>query len=51
LFFHEAPTWQRLLGVTLAIAGLGAALIDAMPASIEKITAGTSDLRTDGIST
>ncbi len=22
LFFHEAPTWQRLLGVTLAIAGL-----------------------------
>jgi transporter family protein len=22
LFFHEAPSWQRLLGVTLAIAGL-----------------------------
>jgi transporter family protein len=21
LFFHEAPWWQRLLGVTLAIAG------------------------------
>ena len=28
----------------------GAALIDAMPASIEKIPAATSDLRTDGIS-
>jgi len=22
LFFHEAPSWQRLVGVTLAIAGL-----------------------------
>src|SRR6266480_2690343 len=22
LFFHEAPSWQRLLGITLAIAGL-----------------------------
>jgi bacterial/archaeal transporter family protein len=22
LFFHEAPSWQRLLGVTLAVAGL-----------------------------
>ena len=22
VFFHEAPSWQRLLGVTLAIAGL-----------------------------
>jgi len=22
LFFHEAPSWQRLLGVTLSIAGL-----------------------------
>jgi Predicted membrane protein len=22
MFFHEAPSWQRLLGVTLAIAGL-----------------------------
>jgi transporter family protein len=22
LFFHEAPSWQRLLGVTLAITGL-----------------------------
>ena len=22
LFFHETPSWQRLLGVTLAIAGL-----------------------------
>jgi bacterial/archaeal transporter family protein len=22
LFFHESPSWQRLLGITLAIAGL-----------------------------
>ena len=22
LFFHEAPSWQRLVGITLAIAGL-----------------------------
>jgi len=22
LFFHEAPSWQRLLGITFAIAGL-----------------------------
>jgi transporter family protein len=22
VFFHEAPSWQRLLGITLAIAGL-----------------------------
>jgi transporter family protein len=22
LFFHEAPSWQRLLGITLAITGL-----------------------------
>ena len=33
-----------------SIKSWGAALIDAMPASIEKIPAATSDLRTDGIS-